>query len=760
MNSTDSYAEQAAKQARLVVDAIAQVIPGTEIVALVAAADEAVPGFTMEYLTGISAKGAFVDIKESVCTQLQTGPGINSFTKVVNGVEWGILVDPVTVHDGATVGALVVARNGKVWSNRERSLTRAFSGLLSNVATLATREDTLVHQKRLDELVAQVAERLMSADADTHQEVLNWTTMVMAEFLGADVAFIRRNDHVRGLSMLAAEYPLRQDIPDPDPLDCVPFDSDPIFLASRDLRTPYLTAEHDIDEVYHDRVSQITEKVASAGAAVPLLLDNATWGILAFIHFNKKAWSTPEINSLQAVASLLVQLQGRIDAEERTRHNATHDELTGLPNRRALLSEIDSRLADKRNTTVMLIDLDRFKVMNDYLGHANGDKLIVTIADRIRFAVRPKDFVARLGGDEFVLVADGLNDDLEVVATSQRILELVARPMTIAGQEISHTASIGIAGATNTTETSGDILGWADVAMYAAKARGRNQAVILDDALRASADERSGTEIALKAAIEEGGLRLHFQPEVDLITGEVLAVESLVRWAHLSRGLLAAAEFIPLAEETGLVTAIGRWVFSEACRQLGIWQVQYPNSKFVVRINMSPADFKSVDLVEFVEKCLRDNNVSGERLCIEITEYVVVDEPERVASILQGFRELGIEIALDDFGTGFASMTGLKDLPVDMLKLDMSFVRGILTDAYDRAIVESIVRLGAVLGLGIIAEGIETPELLDGLISLGCRRGQGYLISRPVAPDELSVMLSQGHVPASTLHPAMESVPV
>ena len=316
----------------------------------------------------------------------------------------------------------------------------------------------------------------------------------------------------------------------------------------------------------------------------------------------------------------------------------------------------------------MVIDLDRFKIMNDYLGHGSGDRLLVTIADRIRTSIRTNDFAARLGGDEFVFIVDKAKSEMEILATAYRMLDVIAQPVAIAGQEVTHTASIGIAMAEPGEQSGLDLLGWADVAMYAAKARGRNQAVVFDRDLREEVNDRSRTELMLREAIEMGGLRLHFQPEVDLRTGQVLAVEALVRWEHPTRGLLAAQEFIPVAEETGLVTELGRWVFAEACRQLAIWQKDYPNLPFIVRINMSPADFKMGDLVEFVERCLVENNVPGNRLCIEITEYVVVDEPDRIAKILKSFQALGVEIALDDFGTGFASMTGLKNLPVEPLE--------------------------------------------------------------------------------------------
>jgi EAL domain-containing protein (putative c-di-GMP-specific phosphodiesterase class I) len=347
---------------------------------------------------------------------------------------------------------------------------------------------------------------------------------------------------------------------------------------------------------------------------------------------------------------------------------------------------------------------------------------------------------------------------MEVLATAYRILDIIAQPVMIAGQEVTHTASIGIAIADMSERSSLDLLGWADVAMYAAKSRGRNQAVVFDSELREEVNARSRTELMLREAIEQDGLRLHFQPEVDLRTGRVLATEALVRWQHPTRGLLAASEFIGIAEETGLVTEIGRWVFAEACRQLAQWRNEFPDLPFIVRINMSPADFKMGDLVSFVEEELKKNDVPGDRLCIEITEYAVMEEPDRIAEILRGFQTLGVEVALDDFGTGWASFTGLKSLPVNLLKLDMSFVRGITTDAYDRAIVESIIRLGEALDLEVIAEGIESPVILEKLLELGCHRGQGYLISRPVAPAELATMLQQGFVDDNILRPDVASL--
>ena len=741
------------EETRFIVETIIEVIPGSEIVAVITNVDEDVPGFGVDPFIRPDSSDAFESIRDRVQRQLSTQERIASFSCIIAGIEWGVLVDPIQVHDGATVGAVVVARHGRIWSKRERSLTNSFAGLLSHVATLALRESVLLHQQRLDELVTQVADRLMSTSIDTRQEALNWTTRALAEFLGADVALLRRNDHARGLSILEAEWPVRENIPNPDPLGEVAFDSDPIFMATKDLRGLYLPVESKETDNYVERVENGSGVTPVAGAVVPLLLGDTTWGVLGFIHFGLHAWVPAETNALQAVASMLVQLQARIDAEERTVYNAHHDDLTGLPNRRALIQELKKRLDANRVTAVMVIDLDRFKIMNDFLGHASGDRLLVTIADRIRTSIRANDFAARLGGDEFVFLVDDATSELEVLASAYRMLSVIAEPATVGGQKFSHTASIGIALAGPKSKSGLELIGWADVAMYAAKARGGNQAVVFDAELRAVVNHRASMELMLREAIEGGALRLHYQPEVDLRTGRLLAVEALVRWQHPTRGLLSATDFIKVAEETGLVVDIGRWVFVEACRQLATWRRDYPNFEFVLRVNMSPAEFVMGDIVEFVEGCLHANQIPGDRLCIEITEHAVLSEPERTAHILRRFQSLGVEVALDDFGTGFASMTELKNLPVDFLKLDMSFVQGITTDTYDRAIVESIIRLGKVLNLGVIAEGIEVPSILDELLLLGCTRGQGHLISRAIAPEDLTPMLRYGGVSASTLHP-------
>jgi diguanylate cyclase (GGDEF)-like protein len=617
---------------------------------------------------------------------------------------------------------------------------------------------TLAGQRhRLDEMIAQIAVRLMSATPNTRDETLTWIVRTLGERLESDVAILRRNDHDRALTVMVAEWPPRvYDGEGPDPLGEVPFDSDPIWAVMENQSGPYFMGTEDTSDNYLSLVeSGFSDVPQVVGASVPLLRDNKTWGILAFLHFTHHAWTSDELHALEAAASMIVQLIARLDAEVQIIHNANHDQLTTLPNRRALIDELERRLSTKSSIALLMLDVDRFKVVNDYLGHATGDQLLCVIADRLRVAARDHDFPARLGGDEFVLLLDNITDPSQAYSIAERILSLISTPADLAGQVLSHTASIGIAlSRPNTTSPTPalDLLGRADVAMYAAKARGRNQAVIYDDALHDSVTERSHIELSLAEAIENNGLRLYFQPEVDIETGDLLAVEALVRWEHPVRGTVNAAEFISVAEETGLITRIGRWVFEQACAQLSTWDESYPDNGLVMRVNMSPVDFRSPDLLDFIKGCLALYSVPPSRVCIEITEHAVLESSTHVSDSLTKLREIGLAVAIDDFGTGFASMTELKNIPTDFLKLDMSFVQGITTSRYDRAIVSSIITLADALDLQVIGEGVESADVAAELLSLGCTRAQGYLYSKPAPPSDLDTMLSLGRSPSGLLH--------
>jgi diguanylate cyclase (GGDEF)-like protein len=417
---------------------------------------------------------------------------------------------------------------------------------------------------------------------------------------------------------------------------------------------------------------------------------------------------------------------------------------------------LDRRLSSGRSTTALLfLDLDRFKYMNDYLGHLAGDRVLLTIADRIRMSVRPGDFTARLGGDEFLVVMNGTGGELGSMATANRLLSLVSKPLEVSSQHVSHTASVGIAIAHPGEMSAMQLLGNADVALFAAKTQGRNRAVMFDDVLRLEIDERSDTEMMLREALAHGGLRLYYQPEIDMTTGKILAVEALVRCEHPERGIIPAGKFIAVAEETGLVVDLGRWVLEEACRQMQIWRDRYPGLDLLMRVNMSPAQLSSPGITEHISRCLRQSNLLGSALCLEITEHVVMQDVERAILILEEFRTLGVRLAMDDFGTGFSSMAQLKRIPIDTLKIDMSFVIGLAQDQADQAIVEAIVHLGDAFGLDLVAEGVENQEDMAELVRLGCQRAQGFLLARPMPPSDLDPLLWRGGIDLSRLAPAI-----
>lgn len=732
---------------QFVIRMLAQVVPEVNVVEIVMVPGQDIPGFPPEPWSVPGVDKACSRIRDVVVAGLRCQSTQRSFSLVVAGTRWRALVEPVRSESGEIVGALFVARKGRVWLSWERSLFRTFGGVLGQEVALTIREKALLLQRRLDGLVGEIAERLMSTSSETLQEVLTWTMRMLSEFLNVDVAMLQRHDHSRDLSVIEAEWPVTASSDRIVPTE-IPLAADPVHSATQGLREPVVTElGPDVDP----KATAGSEEQRVGITCIPLLGAVTTWGVLSVLQFRRRVWVADELHMLQAVGTLLMQLQARIDAEKQTMYNAIHDELTGLPNRRSLLAELRARLADHKATAILFFDLDRFKVMNDFLGHASGDRILSTVAGRIRSTIGPEDFAARLGGDEFVVLLSGVNDEKESLEVADQILGALRQPIDFAGQQISHSASIGIVLSSPGVTNGMELIGWADIALYAAKRKGGNQAVLFDEDLRESVSKRSHTELTLRQAIEGDGLCLHYQPEVDLVTGELLAVEALVRWQHPTLGLLPASVFMPVAEEAGLVVDLGRWVFTEACRQLAVWQGEYPDLSIDVRVSVSPSQFMIGEFVKFVEDCLRSFRVPGERVCIEIAERALLQEPEQTARIVQGVRALGIEVAIDDFGTNYASFAELKRLPVNYLKLCPDFVQGISEDNVDRAIVETITKLANALDLGVIAKGIESGETIDKLLDLSCKRGQGSFISVPIAAHELTPILRTGVVRPATV---------
>jgi diguanylate cyclase (GGDEF)-like protein len=441
---------------------------------------------------------------------------------------------------------------------------------------------------------------------------------------------------------------------------------------------------------------------------------------------------------------LLVPLLAVQKAAEMSRENerqALHDPLTGLPNRLLLADRIGQALARSDRVsgkvTVLFLDVDLFKVVNDSLGHAAGDGLLMELARRLTTVLRPGDTLARFGGDEFVIVCDNIPDE-EVEPLAARVAGALDRPFTLEGHDVNVSVSIGIAVSRTGTDAQ-TMLRDADAALYRAKAGGRSRAVVFDEGMHDEAAHRFDAESGLRRALDRDELCLYYQPIVSIRTGDVCGVEALVRWQHPQRGLLGPLEFVSVAEETGLIVPLGSWVLGEAVRQLAEWRAEVPAAADLwVSVNVSPRQLKSTDLVPTVARLLAENGIPESALRLELTESALVDAAGPQVEAIAAVTRLGIGFAVDDFGTGYSSLAYLAGLPVTTLKVDRTFVAPLGgSDSTAMAIVDAIVSMARALRLDVIAEGVESPQQLTALRRLGAPQGQGYLWSPPLPADEV-----------------------
>lgn len=450
-------------------------------------------------------------------------------------------------------------------------------------------------------------------------------------------------------------------------------------------------------------------------------------------------------------AGRTVLLRGTVqDITERKRQEAevgylaTHDVLTGLPNRVLLLDRLQRAISyaqrHQRQVAVVFIDLDRFKFINDSLGHSLGDKVLKAVADRLRESVRDSDTVARWGGDEFVLVLDDQNTEDILFQTIKRVLPTIARPVTIAHHEICVTCSMGISVYPQDGDAAEALLKHADVAMYRSKAKGGDCFHFFTADLTASIDSRVAMESSLRHALEREEFLLHYQPQVDLASGAIIGLEALIRWQHPELGMVPPGQFISLAEETGLISPIGQWVLKQACAQAKEWQ-DAGMPALPIAVNLSARQFLEPDLVETIASVLRDTGLPAQYLELELTESVSMEHPEMTIGLLRQFKAMGVRIAIDDFGTGYSNLSYLKHFPLDRLKLDQSFTRNMARDPHDLAICRAVLAMARSLGMRVVAEGVETAAQLALLRKLGADEMQGYYFSRPLAPADCAALL-------------------
>jgi diguanylate cyclase (GGDEF)-like protein len=479
-----------------------------------------------------------------------------------------------------------------------------------------------------------------------------------------------------------------------------------------------------------------------------VLVEHGVTGVMfpTSVYNHASAWSNPWIWAGIHAAFVAATSTANLLSWRVTEQQALHDPLTSLPNRDLFRDRVDHGLARARWRTqqiaVLFVDLDRFKPINDTWGHHVGDEVLVDVAGRLRTAVRAGDTVARLGGDEFAILLEDLDGLEEVDQVAQRLLDTMKEPMRVRGQPIPLRLSLGIALSESSDTNVDDLIRDADVAMYTAKQRGGGKYVFFEPSMRAGAARRLELEVELRLAVAKGALAVFYQPYIDLKTGGLIGAEALIRWPHETRGMISPGDFIPLAEETGLIVPLGRWILEQACHQARKWHERFPSrAPMMLSINVSPIQLAQPDFAKEVGRILRTTGVRPESITLEVTETALVEDTDLSSRALHDLKALGVKLAIDDFGTGYSSLNYLQRMPFDVLKIDRSFVNKIDRGGDEFALCRTIVELARTLSLKTVAEGIELSAQAEVLSRLGCDVGQGFLFARPVPETELTRMI-------------------
>ncbi|MDR3708390.1 MAG: EAL domain-containing protein [Capsulimonadaceae bacterium] len=507
----------------------------------------------------------------------------------------------------------------------------------------------------------------------------------------------------------------------------------------------YNVVHHEDVEHARNIVDQAASDMASkVSSELRLMHMDRSYRTVEIILINQLA--LPEVGGIIAT---LRDITERKQFEEQLTHHAFHDALTGLPNRALFLDRLSLALSRAANcedsVAVVFIDLDNFKVVNDSLGHQAGDAMLLEVAKRLRSSLRPDDTLARLGGDEFTILVENAAGDA-AQQTAQSIVKVLEDPIIIEGQPCFTSASIGIALSERGDDIAQFLLRDADTAMYAAKTSGKGRYSVFHRSMNTKAAERLEMEAELRTSVERGEICVYYQPIIGLAVGDVVGVEALIRWNHPTRGVLPPSKFIPMAEETGAIVPLGYHVISEACRQLAEWRDTYDFARSMsMSVNLSPRHFEEPELVERVRDLIDLHKLDPASLVIEITENVTFSDEEHTCAKLNRLKDVGVQLAIDDFGTGYSSMAYLKSFPIDILKIDKSFVGRLGASDEDDAIVKAIIALAHAMRLDVTSEGIETSLQNDILRDLGCHYGQGFLFAKPASGPEIARFLAARH---------------
>ncbi|HEX7298423.1 MAG TPA: amino acid permease [Solirubrobacteraceae bacterium] len=526
----------------------------------------------------------------------------------------------------------------------------------------------------------------------------------------------------------------------------VPMPADPRSRAAL-LQSEPLIIEDWAQETWLELPKFVHDPGTTSSVSMPIHGGATPFGVLSIQSASRRSFARDELDFLHAIANLLAQATERSRSEADIRHQALHDPLTGLPNRTLFVDRLGVALAQARRreswVAVLFLDVDNFKLVNDSLGHGAGDELLLKLSARLDESLRAGDTMARFGGDEFVVICSDVGGADEAIAIAERTRAVLQPPFVVRAVEHRVTASIGIALSRAADRDAEDLVREADAAMYRAKERGRGGYEIYDEAMRDRATARLRTENQLAHAIEYEELRLAYQPIVAMDTGETVGVEALVRWQHPERGVVAPMDFIPIAEDTGLIVPIGEWVLTEAWRQAAEWRRARPDAPPLwMSVNLSARQIAHPNLVTVVADVLRETGMDPGQLRLELTESSLMEDPEAALATMNALTDLGVKLVLDDFGTGYSSLAYVQRFPIAVLKVDRSFVSNLGGDSPDGAIVAAVISMAHGLGVEVVAEGVETEGQAAALQALGCEYAQGYLYGRPMPAEELRPRLA------------------
>ncbi|MBR8833034.1 MAG: EAL domain-containing protein [Stigonema ocellatum SAG 48.90 = DSM 106950] len=630
----------------------------------------------------------------------------------------------------------------------ESDLIRTF--IIREITEQKQAEAELRQRDRLLQAVAEAANYLLVEM--NHKTAINKALAALGEAAEADRAYLFENHHHSAMGETAVSLRLEWTRSDLEPSG---FHWQNQLDQAPGLASWYIALEsgHSISGFTREFPSAEQELLSQDGIQslllVPLRLGDYFWGHLGLATCSKERhWSRHEESTLLTLAASISGALQRQQVEERIRYQALHDLLTGLPNRRLFYEKLATALPNAvrsgKSLAVMFLDLDRFKTINDTLGHTLGDRLLQKVAQRVRDSLRPGDIFARWGGDEFTILLSQVNDVEEVTQVARRILAALDNTFYLEEHELYVSASLGIALLDKDSPDAETLVQHADAALYHAKDGGGNSYHLYTASLSAMAPELLGLENSLRHALEREELLVYYQPRVNIATGKITGMEALLRWQHQEMGLVAPNIFIPVAEESGLIVPIGEWVLHTACRQNKAWQ-EAGLSPVTIAVNLSPKQFRQPKLVDTVARILEQTGLEPHFLELEITETTAIADLEFTRTVLNELEKMGVHLSIDDFGTGHSSLSRLQLLPLHNLKIDRSFIQALTTDPRVAHIVTAIVALGRSLGLRLTAEGVEKQEELDFLRSINCEDVQGFLFHRPVCADNATEILERNY---------------